>query len=142
MTAIQTPAADAPAEEWGALAVSIPGHQWPWWVDRRARGVCLPGYARRHQAPEWAWIEDISTCSMLDECAPDPEDPATAGCLLALLGDRCIVRILPREGLPLEIVIPSGLRPDGRPHRVTGINLGRACIAAAAAIGRWPGGAS
>ena len=86
-------------------------------------------------------MEDISECSMLDDIAPDPDDPATAGCLLALLGQRCLVRILPREGLPLEIVIPSGMMTDGRPHRVSGINLGRACIAAAAAIGRWPGGA-
>ena len=37
--------------------------------------------------------------------------------------------------------VRSAKGPDGRPHRVTGINLGRACIAAAAAIGRWPGGA-
>ena len=74
---------------------------------------------------------------------PDPDDPATAGCLLALLGSRCLVRILPREGRALsEIVIPGDLTLDGRPHRINGHDLGRACIAAAEALGRWPGGAA
>ena len=80
---------------------------------------------------------------MADEIAPDPDDPATAGCLLALLGHGCLVRVLPRKGRPLvEIVIPSGLTRDGRPHRIDGHNLGRACIAAAEAMGRWPGGSN
>ena len=77
------------------------------------------------------------------EILPDPDHWAWEGWLLRLKGDRCLVRNLPREGFAHHrIVIPSGMMPDGRPHRVTGINLGRACIAAAAAIGRWPGGAS
>ena len=68
---------------------------------------------------------------------PDPDDPATAGCLLALLG-------------PNAWVVPVGGRGDngyralayvgGRLATGDGTTRGRACIAAAAALGRWPGG--
>jgi hypothetical protein len=68
--------------------------------------------------PEWCW--------------PDPDDPATEGCLIRLLGpvheavwytgdcDRWVVAV-------------------GEERRLY-TSLGRACIAAAAAISRWPGG--
>jgi len=90
-------------------------------------------------------MEDISACSMLDECAPDPDDPATAGCLLALLGST------PADGYMAHILPPSSAVTDWRIYMNTaitgsmsayGTTLGRACIAAAAANGRWPGGAS
>ena len=58
---------------------------------------------------------------------PDPDDPATAGCLLALLGNE-------RWRLHIDDV-------GGIGHLIhVGESLGRACIAAAAALGRWPGG--
>jgi len=90
-------------------------------------------------------MEDISACSMLDECAPDPDDPATAGCLLALIGPT------PADGYMAHILPPGGAVADWRIYMNTaitghmsayGTTLGRACIAAAAALGRWPGGAS
>ena len=112
------------AEEWGRLAVAIPG-----W--RGMPGMRDGRTGERYEDGDGPWIVNKW---------PDPDDPATEGCLLRLLGSRCLVRILPRDGRPLvEIVIPSGLTRDGRPHRVTGATLGRACIAAAAALGRWPG---
>jgi len=70
----------------------------------------------------------------------NPDDPATGGCLLELLGaDVCFTRYTdgtrtlrwgPFEGW-------SGLEWRGE---VIGATLGRACIAAALALGRWPGG--
>lgn len=69
------------------------------------------------------------------EHTPDPNDPATAGCLLALLGPAAA---------GLTAITPPY---DGGPVRYIGagihsaIKLGRACIAAAEALGRWPGGA-
>ena len=75
---------------------------------------------------------------------PDPDDPATAGCLLALLGPT------PSEGYMAHVLPPSSAVMKWRIHMNTartgaisvyGWSLGRACIAAAAALGRWPGGA-
>jgi hypothetical protein len=72
---------------------------------------------------------------------PDPDDPATEGCLARLLGPRVLIRVMPREARRvIEIVIPSGMTADGRPTVVRDEMLGRACIAAAAALGLWPGG--
>ena len=121
MSAIKTPAADAPASEWGRLAVLIPDWRW-------MRGM---------RAMEWDG-HPAGVGAIADEAWPDPDDPATAGCLLALLGPyvshmECRVR-------------PSGevvwrQRADAGRLVVTGwLPLGRVCIAYAAAIGRWPGG--
>ncbi len=81
-------------------------------------------------------MEDISACSMLDECAPDPDDPATAGCLLRLLGDTLAHISTDGDGYVVCIIV------DGDTIEGTGRTIGRAAIAAAAAIGRWPGGES
>ena len=163
MTALETPATDAPAEEWGRLAVSIPGFpchsvaqrrgmvgwlfgesadvDWP--VDGlRAMFVVEKGVTL-YQVVEPGGYPQHRMRNGRHEFIPDPDHPATAGWLLRLLGPRCLVRvrILPLEGPGrYEVVIPSGMMPDGRPHRATGTNLGRACIAAAAAVERWPGG--
>jgi GH24 family phage-related lysozyme (muramidase) len=67
---------------------------------------------------------------------PDPDDPATAGCLLAML-----------EGAgPRPYRRPGGLWvvatvPYMETYGHLSLPLGRACIAAAEALGRWPGGA-
>ena len=68
---------------------------------------------------------------------PHPDDPATAGCLLALLGPYAC-SLHDAEGWMAGVGSPAGAK-----FRVThsGSSLGRACIAAAEAIGRWPGGA-
>lgn len=104
MGALKTPADDASAAAWGALAVRIPGWQ------------CRPdliGWAAYRVDPDhWAWT----------------------GWLLLMLGPS----------------ISMTHRPDGTwwvgERRLSkrwwgdGITLGRACIAAAASVGRWPGG--
>ncbi len=59
---------------------------------------------------------------------PDPDDPATAGCLLALLG-RCAVY----DDGPVWVC-------EHDRGRGFGATPGRACIAVVAALGRWPGG--
>ena len=121
------------AEEWGRIAVSLPGWRWmPGMLDTegdRWGGVTLHDGARevlravtapKHYAYEWR------------DRLPDPDDPATEGCLIRLLGpvheavwytgdcDRWVVAV-------------------GEERRLY-TSLGRACIAAAEAIGRWPGG--
>ena len=74
---------------------------------------------------------------------PAPDDSATAGCLLALL------QVVPTEGYMAHVLPPSSAVTKWRVHMNTaqtgptsayGWTLGRACIAAAAALGRWPGG--
>jgi len=64
---------------------------------------------------------------------PDPDDPATAGCLLALLGVGYAVATSKDEW----VSIGSWPTLVGE-----GPSVGRACIAAAEALGRWPGGES
>ncbi len=149
MTALETPSPDAPAKEWGSLAVRIPGWRWPISTDS-APEPDMPGLFRIGRLP-WRstrcaqFRHQWSQHDGKGECVPDPDHWAWWGWLLRLLGPRCLVRvrILPLEGPGrYEVVIPSGMMPDGRPHRVSGINLGRACIAAATGVGRWPGGAS
>ena len=108
------------AEEWGRVAVSLPG-----W--RVLRGIRWRGENGVPMGSEWQpW--------------PDPDDPATAGCLLALLG-------LGRPGWWVATtVLENGqhiVRASRWGHaRVEGqaLTLGRACIAAAEYLGRWPGG--
>jgi hypothetical protein len=129
------PAPDAPAEEWGLLAVSIPGWRWMltmadpsglWaveWVDDQHKRV-------RCWDIHGSCIGEYTAYRMI----PDPDDPATEGCLLRLLGSpRAARQELRRAG-----------RFDTTHHLQVALMLGngtgRACIAAAAGIGRWPGG--
>lgn len=123
------------AEEWGRLAVSLPG--WRWMPGMRQIGDGR-GYAMRLDVTgfrgvgPWHGFHGHSG----DERSPcDPDDPATAGCLLALLGGHAIDVVCPAANEGRWAVSVSG------PHHIgIGITLGRAAIAAAAAIGRWPGG--
>ena len=125
------------AEEWGRIAVSLPGWRWmPGMLDTagdRLGEVTLHDGVRAVTAPPWwtyGWRERL----------PDPDDPATAGCLLALLGAEVVV-YAPR-GLDdfdpdwvINYRVDTHTTITGR-----GLSLGRACIAAAEALGRWPGG--
>ena len=85
--------------------------------------------------PRW-WLQT-------HDAVPDPDDPATAGCLLAMLGPY--VNVIVREHTTVVRILPNDPpadEPQGDSTRGIGVTLGRACIAAAAALGRWPGGAS
>jgi len=110
-----------PAPEWGRLAVSLPGWRWmpgmqPWFGS-----ASDPDGERsidRVFCPEtWqgsrAW--------------PDPDDPATAGCFESLFGG-------PVAAYVVVMAAPVAARLWHQGH------AGRARIAAAAALGRWPGG--
>ena len=106
------------AEEWGRLAVSLPGWRW------------MPGMLGT-SGDRSDRIMDHSEAKLPNlDIAPSPDDPATEGCMVRLLGpvheavwytgdcDRWVVAV-------------------GEERRLY-TSLGRACIAAAAAIGRWP----
>ena len=102
------------AEEWGRVAVSLPG-----W--RVLRGIRWRGENGAPMGSEWQpW--------------PDPDDPATAGCLLALLGPGGSINAT--GGRVTAWLCVDGARVEG-----SGTDIGRACIAVAEALGRWPGGA-
>ena len=148
------PAPDAPAEEWGRLAVRIPG--WRWMPGMQEADVDDLGPDRVHRLiasrdpdPEhptgWSrWCDRRSgsiACMEPAKGTPDPDDPATAGCLLALLGEwngYAREKYVYSNGrvTPYRAVVRSCV--DGITHEST--SIGRACIAAAAALGRWPGG--
>ena len=113
------------AEEWGRVAVSLPG--WRWMPGMR---WCMPSHAPGPMRGRM--VGDDPSALLLATGWPDPDDPATEGCMVRLLGpvheavwytgdcDRWVVAV-------------------GEERRLY-TSLGRACIAAAAAIGRWPGG--
>jgi len=108
MTALETPAPDAPGEEWGALAVRIPGFQYPSPMPR-----CLVD-------DEWGPL-------------PDPDHWAWWGWFITLLGPERIQLTMWGNLITVGYNIDKGWKPSA---------FGRACIAAAAVNGRWPGGAS
>jgi hypothetical protein len=143
------------AKEWGRVAVSLPG--WRWMpgmlnIGQSLRVVapklatCTGMYRGRVSPPDsgtadgWcrAWVinYDPDIDDQMCDTAPDPDDPATAGCLLAML-----------EGAgPRPYRRPGGLWvvatvPYMETYGHLSLPLGRACIAAAEALGRWPGGA-
>jgi hypothetical protein len=121
------------AEDWGRLAVSLPG----WWWRPGMRCVVPPrhdgatGYQSR--------VTDAGWLSHDDGRWPDPDDPATAGCLLALLGP-CVVTANGPNGVRVGIDRGFGAGVSGKVFGSLEDTLGRACIAAAEALGRWPGG--
>ena len=127
----ETPAADAPAAAWGTLAVSIPGWRWM----RGMYAVSTPGRHLHVSFPKSAawWLKT-------HEAWPDPDDPATEGCLLMLLGlsmpDWWVATTVRDDGIHIVRASKWGhVRVEAK-----GRTLGRACIATAAVLGRWPGG--
>ena len=149
MTALDLPANDASAEEWGRLAVSLPG--WRWMPGTLVHAIVDgdPCMYRLDGADEGLYKESwilVHESRIYDDDSdvtglwPDPDDPATAGCLMALLGNE-------RWRLHLDDVGEWSFWVNGPPqthgtgHLIhVGESLGRACIRAAAALGRWPGG--
>jgi len=125
------------AEDWGRVAVSLPG--WRWMPGMRTihdiiildvypESGCETGvFASRGGTVIVAGFED--------DDVPDPDDPATAGCLMALLG--ALGPIMDGLSLAGRMDVWSRLM---RALMHDPKDIGRACIAAAAALGRWPGG--
>jgi hypothetical protein len=119
------------AEDWGRVAVSLPGWRWmpgmlqwrtgPWMGSRRSvdSDYCDTGHEARVMGGD-TW--------------PDPDDPATEGCMVRLLGP--VHEAVWYTGDCDRWVVTAG------DERRLYTSLGRACIAAAEALGRWPGGAS
>ena len=142
-------------EEWSRVAVSLPGWRW------------MPGMrVRNGDVRQWGTLAAVHPDGHVDYWDPefeelltgkhpswldiDPDDPATAGCLLALLGPKVTVYDYgdyahePGEnGKRFRVVVYVGSKgePASWPPRDCS-SLGRACIAAAEALGRWPGGES
>ena len=144
MTALQTPAPDAPASEWGRFAVSIPGFpcntvllrrgmvgwlygesadvDWP--LDGlRAMFVGEKGATTLYQVVVPGGYPQHRMRNGRHEFIPDPDHPATEGWLLRLIGAGVF---------SLWMAENWRVGDDER--------IGCACIAAAAALGRWPGG--
>jgi len=217
---MKTERTERTAEDWGRVAVSLPGWRWmsgmtyvyaddpegSWSNEDPDDDACgcgvhwmvqdLTRYPRWHTPPIQKTYPDEWTCHRspvlhggrlqdppeslfnpfgfggMDDpesvvtstpgAFPDPDDPATAGCLLALVQGAIDVSFQCSAWWTTYNVrcsrLTVGMTGDGDkwevrahghdPHHnagwskpvATGSSLGRACIAAAAALGRWPGG--
>lgn len=128
MTPLELPAPDAPAEEWGRLAVSLPGRPACWDDLEGVDGHDAPGAV----CADGTWWSPDSADGMF----LDVDHPATEGCLFALLkNERDSLMLLPNQCGVFEWY-------NGYDWQEESLPLGRASIAAAAANGRWPGGDS
>jgi hypothetical protein len=144
------------AEDWGRVAVGL--HRWPHGTVAKRRGVVgwvsgvealsrmLPpvdrlrvifvaelGTTTLYQVVAPGGYPQIRMVNGRHEFVPDPDDPATAGCMLALLSPECH-----RVTTGIEDDESWAWWDGGEWH--DSATLGRACIAAAEALGRWPGG--
>jgi hypothetical protein len=135
---------DEARRERDRLAASIPGWRWmPGMRDGDDGSRCV-----RIERRAVTWLYDAIFWDGVDEGVvesdqpsnawPDPDDPATAGCLLALLGTTVLHMAWTDAGFLVCVQMdgPNGIDAA----EFVAENMGRACIAAAAALGRWPGG--
>ena len=132
------------AEEWGRVAVALPGWRW-------MPGMSIPENDCNEAAMIWgpggATVYDDDRGHLdhgeVDEDYdyPDPDDPATAGCLLALhnqgVGWRWVEVDTRAMGYRLCSWMGQGQPVTRGPLATT---PGRACIAGAEVNGCWPGG--
>ncbi len=102
------------AEELGRLAVSLPNWRW-------MPGMNIPGHGRIIVS----WYKDKE-----GDKWPDLDDPATAGCLLKMLGE--VVSVMQSKDKSWWVTSP---RHNG--WKGESATLGRACVLAAHAIGKW-----
>ena len=138
MTAIETPANDAPASEWGRLATQIPDWRWPDGIHDAAPGFVQSPIGIGSTGDVIPYAADHLVARVQGWAVyPDPDHWAWEGWLWRL------------AGMPEVMVERGGERVriwDGSPHAIqqqlsgTGSTQGRALIAYAAALGEWPGG--
>ncbi len=122
--------------EWTERACALPGAPDIWLLAADGKGlITVDGDEGLYGiASDGTWWEPTGRSDRPWVLAVD--DPATAGCLLALLSadDRPVSAT---RMTPLCVTVwRHGLGTHTAP------TLGRACIATAAVLGRWPGGAS
>ena len=132
----------SPARRYGAacLAASLPG--WRWMPGMLA----TTGYRtlRNKDGLTWGVCQDEQTDQepwpFAEDWLPDPDDPATAGCLLLMLSVAGISMHLDSDdgSARVEWWHPDDL--EGDPLVFEAPTIGRVCIMVAAHIGRWPGG--
>lgn len=127
--------AERTAEEWGRVAVSLPGWRWmPQMLDTSGLILLEPVHERTLKVKCWdmhdpASLGTYSSWLML----LDPDDPATTGCIWVLAGR-------PNVNVTTGGQVTVWGRVDGVRYEATDDDLGRACIAYAERVGRWPGG--
>ena len=113
MTALELPAPDAPAEEWGRLAVSIPGWRWPAGMHWSGPGFTASstGSSPTNNVRQFVRVGFMAVY-------PDPDHWAWEGWLVRMLGlsmpDWWVSTTVLEDGTPHEVFTPRprGLRSD------------------------------
>jgi len=138
MSVLPLPAPDASALDWGICAASIPGWRFPWECAHDRGDVPeSPHVGQTLIDGKWVLVEDMRSPTENHTPVPDPDEWSWEGWLLRLL-EPAGPRPYRRPGGLWVVATGPGfaLEPDSLQPRT----LGRACIAAAHALGRWPGG--
>ena len=136
MSMLPLPAPDASALDWGICAASIPGWRFPWECAHDRDDVPeSPHVGQSLIDGKWVLVEDMRSPTENHTPVPDPDDWSWEGWVRRMLGDT-LAHISTGFGDGYVVcIIVYGDTIEG-----TGRTLGRACIAAAHALGRWPGG--
>jgi len=130
------------AEEWGRVAVSLPGWRWMPGMRYHYGGFSAATGASENYVDR-LWEDDAGPYDHAIFPAPDPNDPATFGCILELYSNSPGWHWVEVDAVEYGYRLCTWM---GRGSPVVRGPLARnpsiAVIAAAEALGRWPGGAS
>ena len=117
------------AEEWGRVALAVSGWRWVEGMRNGGDGTRYMGGRR------WAWDDPLRhhALGICNNDWPDLDDPATVGCLVAMLAP--VLRQIRPVGDGWQVAVNLD---GGPPMWCAAPTIGRACVMAAEVLCKWP----